>query len=74
MIFRGTLIISTNLLTSLTDFDPLPITEIGALSPAQAVRVGNYYAEDQEEVLRYIAEAHRSEPGRPAGFWTELTI
>ena len=26
---------------------------------AQAVRVGNYYAEDQEEVLRYIAEVHR---------------
>ena len=25
---------------------------------AQAVRVGNYYAEDQEEVLRYIAEVH----------------
>ena len=25
-------------------------------SQSQAVRVGNYYAEDQEEVLRYIAE------------------
>lgn len=24
----------------------------------EAVRVGNYYAEDQEEVLRYIAEVH----------------